>query len=439
MRALYVSTRLAGTDGVSLETHKVRHVLEGLGFASHYCAGELDATSAEGDGGTGLVPGDTSQGLGGASLAPGTLVPEFHFEDPTAAALGRRAFESDEPDAGLERDIAARAAELASAFDEVVEDVQPDLVVLQNVWAIPMQLPLAKALADVIARRRLATLSHEHDYPWERDRFRRTRVPAFLERYFPFHAPHVRHLAINSLAAAQLRERRNVSATVVPNVLDFDAPAPGIDAFNADFRTAIGLAPGQRLILQPTRVVPRKGIELAIDLLAALDDARNVLVITHEAGDEGVSYLRSLERHAATLGVDLRYVADIVGTQREAGGTRKTYALWDAYPHADLVTYPSLYEGFGNALLETVWFRLPAVVNRYPVYVADIAPLGFRFVELGGAVTKEAVEAAAELLEYPEGRAAMTETNFRLARAHFSLDALRARLTPELRALGFTP
>jgi len=58
---------------------------------------------------------------------------------------------------------------------------------------------------------------------------------------------------------------------------------------------------------------------------------------------------------------------------------------------------------------------------------------------LSGAVTNSAVEAAAELLEHPEGRAAMTETNFRLARAHFSLDALRARLTPELRALGFTP
>ncbi|MFO7545980.1 MAG: glycosyltransferase family 4 protein [Trueperaceae bacterium] len=431
MRALYVSTRLAGTDGVSLETHKVRRVLEGLGFAAHYCAGELDATAGEASADEGGAPE--------ARFPPGTLVPEFHFQDPTAVALGSRAFASDEPDPSLEQDLAARASELSRRFEAVVDDVRPDLVVVQNAWAIPMQLPLAKALADVVARRRLPTLSHEHDYFWERERFGKTSVPAFLERYFPFHAPYVRHLAINSLAAAGLRRHKGVDATVVPNVLDFDAPAPGIDAFNADFREAVGLDPEQRLVLQPTRVVPRKGIELAIDLLAALDDARNVLVITHEAGDEGTSYLRALERHAAASGVDLRYVADRVAVQRDAREGRKTYALWDAYPHADLVTYPSLYEGFGNALLETIWFRLPAVVNRYPVYAADIAPLGFRFVELRGAVTKDAVAATAALLDHPEGRAAMTETNYRLARTHFSLDALRTRLVPELRALGFTP
>ena len=436
MRALYVSTRLAGTDGVSLETHKVRRVLEGLGFAAHYCAGELDAPPRDGT----AHEGDAREGDAPApALPPGTLVPELHFQDPAAVALGARAFASDEPDPALEQDLDTRAAELARRFEAVVDEVRPDLVVLQNVWAIPMQLPLAKALADVVARRRLPTLSHEHDYPWERERFAGTRVPAFLERYFPFHAPHVRHLAINSLAAAELHRRRGVDATVVPNVLDFDAPAPGIDAFNADFRGAVGLGPEQRLVLQPTRVVPRKGIELAIDLLAELDDARNVLVITHAAGDEGTSYLRALERRAAARGVDLRYVADRVGARRATHGGRKTYALWDAYPHADLVTYPSLYEGFGNALLETIWCRRPAVVNRYPVYVADIAPLGFRFVELDGAVTKSAAAATAALLDHPERRAAMTETNVRLARAHFSLDALRARLVPELRALGFAP
>lgn len=414
MRALYVSTRLAGTDGVSLETHKVGQVLDGLGFQPHYCAGELDVGSA----------------------VPGTLVPSFHFTDPVAAGLGARAFASDQPDPDLERDIAERAADLSDAFEAVVTDVRPDLVVLQNVWAIPMQLPLAKALTDVIAARRLPTLSHEHDYFWERERFARSRVPAYLERYFPSHAPHVRHLAINSLAAADLRTRRGVDATVVPNVLDFDTPAPGIDAFNHDFRTAIGLTPEQRLILQPTRVVPRKGIELAIDLLAELADARNVLVITHEAGDEGLDYLRRLERRATERRVDLRYVAERVGVQRATHGARKTYSLWDAYPHADLVTYPSLYEGFGNALLETIWFRLPAVVNRYRVYAADIAPLGFRFVELDGTVTPAAAAATAALLDDPEGRAAMTDTNYALARTHFSLHALRRLLSREIRALG---
>ena len=48
----------------------------------------------------------------------------------------------------------------------------------------------------------------------------------------------------------------------------------------------------------------------------------------------------------------MRFIADRVAEvrQRDSLG-RKMYTLWDLYPHADFVTYPSTYEGFGNALL----------------------------------------------------------------------------------------
>jgi mannosylglucosylglycerate synthase len=79
----------------------------------------------------------------------------------------------------------------------------------------------------------------------------------------------------------------------------------------------------------------------------------------------------------------------------------KIYSLWDAYPHADLITYPSLYEGFGNALLETIYFKRLAVVNRYPVYNADIKPLGFEFIEMDGFVDDQTVEDTKRLLKDP--------------------------------------
>ena len=414
MRALYVSTRLAGTDGVSLENAKLLHVLEELGFSSHMCAGELDTDGP-----------------------PGTLVPELHFRDPVAVELGERFFGPGEADPALRTDLRSRADTLRAALEQVVDEVRPDLLVLQNVWAVPMQLPLAEALAALVADRGIPTLSHEHDYHWERERFAEARLPDYLDTYFPFDAPSVRHLAINSLAAHALRQRRGVDALVLPNVLDFDTPAPEPDAFAATFREAIGVTHEQRLILQPTRVIPRKGIELAIDLLGELDDPRNVLVITHAAGDEGLDYLRALERRARERSVDLRLVDHVVGATRAPGsdGTPR-FALWDTYPHADLVTYPSLYEGFGNALLETIWFRKAALVNRYAVYVADIAPKGFRFVEIDGVVTSEAVHAFRELLDDPAARDAMAEHNLRLARTHFGYGALRRVVASALAALG---
>ena len=39
-------------------------------------------------------------------------------------------------------------------------------------------------------------------------------------------------------------------------------------------------------------------------------------------------------------------------------------ALADAYAAADLVCFPSLVEGFGNALVEAIYHRKPLFVNR---------------------------------------------------------------------------
>ncbi|MEJ2748518.1 MAG: glycosyltransferase, partial [Anaerolineae bacterium] len=179
------------------------------------------------------------------------------------------------------------------------------------------------------------------------------------------------------------------------------------------------------LVLQPTRVIPRKGIELAIELLARLNDSRAKLVITHQAGDEGLDYLHHLQQIAEEKDVDLRYVADQVDDARRiTDNGRKIYSLWDTYPHANLVAYPSLYEGFGNALIETIYFRKPAFVNRYSVYAEDIGPLGFQFVELDGAVTDEAVTAVHDILLHPEKTKPIVEHNYQLGQQHFSYQTL---------------
>ena len=413
MKALVVATRLAGTDGVSLESDKLADALRARGFAVVEAAGELDG--------------------------PGHLVPEMHFADPLAEALGRRCFEGEGDDPTLEADVRARAAEIAQRLRAVLDAERPDLLVVQNAWAIPMQLPLALALADVVRERAVPTLSHEHDYWWERERFARPKLRSLLDAVFPFHAAHVVHLAIHTGAVADLRVRRGIDARWLPNVMDFDRPFGELDAFNADFREAIDLAGDRRLFLQPTRVVPRKGIELAIDLLHGLGDPRDALVITHHAGDEGLDYLRGLERRAADLGVDLRYVADRVGETRADATGGKRYALADAYPHADLVTYPSLYEGFGNALLEAVAARRPVLVNRYPVYARDLGPAGFRFVEIDGVVTDAAVAEVADLLADPGRVARDAAHNHAIARARFGLDTLGRVLDAALADLGVTP
>ena len=404
MRIGFISTRLAGTDGVSLETAKLATVLARLGHECFYCAGEL------------------------AADLPGLAAVELHFRHETALKLYDRAFVAGEPAATLLPDIYDQADRLKRPLRQFLHDYRIEYVIAQNIFAIPMQLPLARALTELMVELSLPGLAHNHDFYWERERFLDSQIDGYLDRYFPPALPHLQQAVINSLAGEALLARRGLSSILIPNVFDFATPAPGFDDYNADFRQAIRLEPSDWLILQPTRVIPRKGIELAIELVARLADSRAKLVITHEAGDEGLAYLAQLQRQAQASGVDLRYVAERIGDSRQRQLGRKIYSLWDAYPHADLITYPSLIEGFGNALLETIYFRRPALVNNYPVYAADIGPLGFQFSLIDSVLTDEAVAQARAWLEQPELAGAATAHNYALGAEHFSYEALQSVL-----------
>ncbi|MEN0111140.1 MAG: glycosyltransferase, partial [Planctomycetota bacterium] len=128
-------------------------------------------------------------------------------------------------------------------------------------------------------------------------------------------------------------------------------------------------------------------------------------------------------------GVDLRYVPTKIGEERgrNAAGD-KVYLLADAYAHADFITYPSLYEGFGNALIEAFYFRKPVLVNRYSIYISDIEPKGFDVITMNGYLTRDVVQRVREVVDNPDIRERMVERNFELGKRFFSYAVLRRKL-----------
>ncbi len=412
MRIGVLSTRLSGTDGVSLEVEKWARVLEERGHEMVYCAGEL-----------------------GGYARYGTLIPLLHFEHPEIAEITNRAFfhpaEADLAD--LSSQIDALAGRISGDLRNFILAEGIDLLLIQNALSIPMNLPLGVSLAKLIEDLALKTIAHHHDFYWERQRFQSSPVLDLLDTVFPPASPLIQHVTINSIAQNRLRARRGIDSLVVPNVFDFEHPPAGVDAFNRDFRSALGLGAGDLYFLQPTRVIQRKGIELAMELVRRLGLPNVHLIVTHKASDEGLGYWRWLQHEARMMEVELRLVEELIGTERSEENGKKIYALWDAYPTADLVMYTSVYEGFGNALLEAIFFKRPVVINRYPVYNADIGPLGFEFIELDGFVSAAAVNQVHELLEDPPRIQEMAEHNYDIASRHFSMKTLRTKIDRLLR------
>jgi glycosyltransferase involved in cell wall biosynthesis len=245
---------------------------------------------------------------------------------------------------------------------------------------------------------------------------------------FPPTLPAIHHVVINSIAAGEFSRRTGLSAMIIPNVMDFDEPPLAPQASAEEVRANLGVAPDEKFFLQPTRVVQRKGIEHAIELTKRVG-LKARLVISNASGDEGSAYEQRVHEYAELLGVAVNFEADLICDQRgQTPDGRTVYSLWDVYPHADLVTYPSSIEGFGNAFLEAIYFRRPIVVNNYSIFKVDIKPKGFRVIEFDGYITDATVEQTRKVLAQPQLAHDMAEENYRLAKRHYSYAVLERRL-----------
>jgi len=402
----FISTRFAGTDGVSLESAKWAQVLWDFEHKSFWYAGLLDRDPES-----------------------SYCVPEAHFEHPENQWVNERIWGEHQRTPIVSRRIHEMAAYLKTTLYDFVERYDISVLVAQNALAIPMNLPLGVALTEFITETRIPTIAHHHDFFWERIRFSVNAVSDYLDFAFPPRQSGIQHVVINEAGREELAWRKGVSSLLIPNVFDFENPPPAVDEYTADIRAELGFSDEDILILQPTRIVPRKGIEHSIKLVEALKDPRCKLVISHAAGDEGYEYRNMLAELAHESGVDLRMIDDRIGDLRKKNAAgRKMYTLWDLYPHVNLVTYPSLYEGFGNAFLEAMYFKLPTLINRYAIFARDIEPKGFRVPLMDGFLTRQEVEEVRRLLSDDAYRQSVVEHNYAIAKRFYSYDLLRRSL-----------
>ena len=437
--------KVGGTDGVSLEIDKWKQVLEEMGHKVFLCAGDLG----------------TEQG---------TLIEEMYHHRPDSERLYRNTFLAlqDYDEAVYMVELEQLAAKIEDKLRRFIAENKINFLIPENIWSMAANPAVSLAMRRVMLELQIPALAHSHDFYWERvDGVALTCGTAveLADKYLPPRDPLVKHALINSLAQRELQARKGIESVVIPNVFDFEEAAWEVDNYNEDFRARIGLGENDICILQATRIVPRKGIELAIDFVKALDspsrrerleshglydgrtfssDDRIVLLLAGYAQDDLTGhYLGRLKQKITQTGIDAIFIEEMVEGRRQTVNGQKIYSLWDTYVFSDFVTYPSLWEGWGNQLLEALRARLPFMLFEYPVYEVDIKDKGFSAVSLGAQILKRddqgLVEVAADVMETAADEAVellvdnslrqeAVDHNFRIAQKYYSLTSLRTYL-----------
>jgi len=434
-RIAFVSGKLGDVDGVSLETDKWIDVLNAAGHEVFTIAGKYGG-SVRG------VPQERQFQLDRISF---DSEEQRYIERLVFPYLAKRSphLTPSKLNVVLE-EIAVHGADIAEQLYEYVQDQGIDALIGQNTNAMPMTILGGAATHKLATEKRIATVFHHHDFWWERSRFSQNRIDGLLHRIMPPTDPGLEHVVISSYAAHILASIKRVDPWVIPNCEDFDNPVT-LDEYNSDFRAELGFRERDVLVVQPTRIVPRKRIEDSIELLGAFQrrypefQGRLRFIVSLYQGDEpDDDYAYEIKRAAEQNEVPLHLIADRVSSLRGTGPQgEKLYTNRDVLANADLVTYLPIWEGFGNALLEAVAARVPVVVTTYLVYKTDIMPIGMRNVEIRDRYDEEtgllripenALDEIHYLLKHPAQRAERVTHNFEVARQEFGMDVLRAKL-----------
>lgn len=437
-RIAFLHNALGKTDGVSLEVDKWRDVLSKMGYEVFYIAGNE---------GKDII-----------------TVPELSFYHKQTGKEIKNATVSltDYRDGNeLMKDITASAQIIKDKLYRIIEENKIDIIIPNNLMSVGYHIAALKAIYEFIEETGIKTICHNHDFYFEDSGEvvqTCTQVKDILEEMAPPKLPDVKNLVINRIAERKLFERKHIKAEVIPNIFDFDMPYWKKDQYNADFLAEFNIAENDLIFLQATRVMDRKGIELAIDLVAGLNKYKDKLadmrlyngkvldknssIILLCAGiveNFGISseYLDKLKKRAHEEQVDIRFIGDRVSHSRSMRDKDKIYSLWDSYVYSDFVTYPSIWEGFGNQFIEAVFAKLPIVAFEYPVYISDLKEKGFDIVSLGDAYTKkdglvsidkrvleEAVGKVVEILTDRDKANEMTEKNYTIAKNNYSYNVL---------------
>jgi glycosyltransferase involved in cell wall biosynthesis len=286
---------------------------------------------------------------------------------------------------------------LAGALDRA------DLVIVENLCSLPINPDASALAASVLEGHDGRVVFHHHDLPWQR-----AGLPT--PDNVPPHRPNSLHVTINDHSRLQL-ENRGFDAVTVRNAFDLDPPRGDRDGT----RAAFGFASDDLVLLQPTRAIPRKNIPAAIafaaELSSRMSDRAVHLWITGPAEDGyGDVFARLVAESTVPVTIGRAATAP------------------DAYAAADLILFPSTWEGFGNPVVESIAHRKAIVVGNYPV-LDELRSFGVVLLSL------DDVDGVARWLESPDP--AVLERNVELVRPHCSLPDLPRRIEAAFQAAGW--
>jgi len=267
--------------------------------------------------------------------------------------------------------------EFESLRDELTDQLQSalsgvDILIVHNVCSLNKNLALTAALYQLHTARKLPRLIlWHHDLAWTTPRYQ-----SELHAGYPWDLLKTAWMGATQATISEMRQDEisdlmqidKSKIHVIPNGVDVGKFLK-LEEQTLGYIKKLDLLQASPLLLLPVRITPRKNIELALQILAALqnDLPSAQMVITGPLGPHNSANLQYYEklnilREELGLRNSVHFLAELTNEFISDS------VISDFYKLADALLLPSFEEGFGIPILEAGFAGIP-------VFCSDIPPL----------------------------------------------------------------
>jgi phosphatidylinositol alpha-1,6-mannosyltransferase len=298
---------------------------------------------------------------------------------------------------------------MVQRIDRMAERVGADLVVLDPAVPLGVVGPSLRLPYDVVVHGAEVTVPG------------RLPISRQLLGHVLRRARHVVAAGGYPAAEAERAAARALPITVVPPGVDVDRFRPLDAAERAEARTTFGLPVDAEVVVAISRLVPRKGFDMAIRAAAVLHRSHPDLVLAISGGGRDEARLRSL---AAELDAPVRFLGRVTNDQLPA-----LYGCGDVFAMLCRNRWAGLeQEGFGIVFVEAAACGVAQIAGRSGG-AAEAVVHGVTGLVVDHPESLDDVVAAFEqLLDDPVRRSAIGAAARRRAETEFSYDVLASRL-----------
>lgn len=446
-KILIIHFRVGKTDGVSLEIENWRNILKKEGVKIKLCSGPINQ-------GADFVIKNLEQQLN---------LTVYRIDEDS---FGKIIYHKNPKH--LEKRFIKLKRSLEREFDKVFIKFKPDRIIVSNIFSVGEHLPAASALLASLDKRKIRTVLIHHDFFWEAVRCKKpsnTFVEKILNNILVPKRTYITHAVINKIAQKDILRKRGIKAEILYDSINFSQRSFKKTKNARKLLEKKRIDKDDLIFLQATRIVRRKNIEVAVDLIKKISEKKNlrklsgkilyngklfdanknkiILLLPGYAEKRDTEYMQLIKNYGRKMRIKIVFIGKEVGSRNDRENGDKKVCLEDIYPFADIITYPSHYEGFGNQFLEAIFAKKPIVVFEYPVFVRDIKPKGFDVISLGQKITRskstglvkispkkqeKAVGEIIEILKSKKKYKGTVEKNYILGKKHFSFESTRKTL-----------